>query len=105
MIVLEDWELLLIKQTNFMVAYSYEQMHVTANTILTKALLCKASQSSEQYTGAHHFNIWNSTLQNHNRVSQGQQVRKDRACNLSSSEWGTRPKHLQHSLWSAIKPP
>lgn len=56
-IVLEDWELLLIKQTNFMVAYSYEQMHATANASLKKVLLCKGSQSTGQYTGACCLNI------------------------------------------------
>lgn len=107
MVVLEDWELLLIKQTNFMVAYSKEQMHVTANATLKKLLLCKGSQSTGQYTGAHHLNIWNSILQNCNRVFQGQwaQVQKDRVCNLSSSGGGTTLKHLKHSFGTAIKSP
>jgi len=98
---LEDWELLLVKQTNFIVAYSYEQMHVTANATLKKALLCKLSQSTRQYTGAHHLNIWNSILQNCNRVFQGQwaQVQNDRICNPSSSGGGTSLKQLKQ-LWN-----
>lgn len=60
--------------------YSY-QLYVTVNATLKKVWWCKGFQISGHYTDAHHLNILNCILQNHNRGSN----ENDHSCQKTGS--------------------